>query len=150
MGKQSRMKKERKAQREEMRPHVEEWSKIPEEAERGPCTSPTCTLPRCLDPWATVVDLHNKDYDGPIVMVCYSVYTTPEETERRLRVNGEEIAIIPKGKLAREDPEAHQVATQKLLAVMGERYGAGAALAVVQHLSRGAALYQQHSKRPQA
>lgn len=147
MGKKSRMRRERRKRREKMAPMVEKWSQIPEGALSGPCREPSCTLPHCMDPWATVVTLRNEQHDGPLVMVCYSVGLPDGSDERRLRVNGEDIAVIPKGKLFRTDPAAHKAATNQLIELMHDRFGAGAPLALVQHLAKGRDLNQTHHGR---
>lgn len=100
-----------------------------------------------MDPWVTVLELRNAKHSGPLVMVCYSVDLPSGDDERRLRVNGEDLAVIPKGKLFRADPVAHQEATHRLIDLMHDRFGAGAPMALMQHLARGKELTQSHHGR---
>ena len=138
MGKQSRLKRERKARRKEQKPQIEAWSQIPDDAERGPCRKPGCALAHCLDPWVTQVELTNKVYEGPLVMVCYSRFPTEDSIQHQsfLCINGEEISAIATADLARRDPATYNQAVKTLLDTVSARYGAGAGLAVVQHLSQ--------------
>jgi hypothetical protein len=83
-------------------------------------------------------------------MLCYSLESSDGGIERLLRINGEDLIVVSKGKLFREDPVKYQAETTKLLELVGDRYGAGAALAVAQHLQRGAILNQRHTEIPKA
>ncbi len=146
MGKQSRLKAERRAQREQQAPEVEAWSQIPEEATSGLCRKPGCALVHCTDPWVTKLKLTNATYQGILVLVCYSIY--PDSTDRKethLRVNGKEIGLVPTMEMYHADFQSHRAAMLRLKAKVVERFGAGATEALVQHFS--AAPQRQESQR---
>jgi hypothetical protein len=141
VGKQARIKAERKARREARQqtqgPTVERWAQIPDEAISGPCRKPDCTLVHCTDPWSTTVKLTNKQYEGPLVLVCYGTFReNGEGVDVHLRVNGEGLGVLPPAELAYKDPASHQAVTQNLGAELGRRFGAGATAAFVQHLAQ--------------
>jgi hypothetical protein len=143
-------KRERKARRERLRRQAKEWAKIPEEAARGPCENPDCTLPRCIDPWASEYKLYNADYSGTLVLVCYCLRTEDGRTERHLRINGEDMGIVPKGKLFHEDPKKHQAQVEALVDRVMAKFGSGAQIAVAQHFDNGRHLYQGPRDRGKA
>lgn len=147
MGKQSRIKRERKARREQERPQVKAWAQVPAEAESGPCRKPDCTLAHCLDPWVSHVKLTNKAYEGPLVMVCYSRFPADDVPHQfYLRINGEEVAAVPTAELARRDPEAYHRAVTSLLEAVGKLYGAGASVAAIQHLAQSPQSHERQQK----
>lgn len=147
MGKQSRLKQERKHRREEQRPQVEAWSQIPADARRGPCPNPDCAVARCLDPWVTVVELTNSSYEGPLVILCWSKPRDDVQIQKLLRINGEDIAEIPTPTLP---PEVYDAQQNDLTRAVTSRYGAGALLAVARHLAAGAAVREVNRPNPQA
>lgn len=91
MGKQSRLKAERRARRESYKERVEAWSKIPVDALSGSCRDPACQLPSCLDPHVTVAEIEGADYSGPLVVVTY----TSEDHTTRVRINGDKRFTVP-------------------------------------------------------
>jgi len=143
-------KRERKARRAKERQQEKEWSQIPEEALRGPCERPECTLPRCLDPWVSKYRIECDRYTGPLVLVCYAIRLQDGATERHLRANGEEVGVIPKGSVARADFAAYEERRKTLTDQLVARYGQPALLCMVTHLAQGARYYQTHHKKVSA
>ena len=142
MGKQAKIKAERRKAREASRQideaTIAKWSQIPKEALSGPCNRTECTLAHCLDPWVTQVSLANDVHDGPLVFVNYAVYGQNPlgAPEHHMRVNGRPFGTLPTGAQFREDPSKHQAAMRTIQARLNALYGAGADLAFFEHIAR--------------